>query len=94
MADISSECQPTSADELIPLVMTEMQNCIFDVVLEWTRSLNIDPAEARTLAIFMVGTIFGVVALWGKDGYSDETIEQLTDQIMPLLMKGLGSYID
>jgi AcrR family transcriptional regulator len=94
MADISSECQPTSADELIPLVMTEMQNCIFDVVLDWTRSLNIDPVEAKTLAIFMVGTIFGVVALWGKDGYSDETIEQLTDQIMPLLMKGVGSYID
>ena len=94
MAKISSECKPTSADELIPLIMTEMQNCIFDVVHAWTGDLNIAQAEARTLTIFTAGTIFGAVALWGQHGYPDESIEQLADQVMPLLTVGVSQYTD
>ena len=94
MAKISSECKPTSVDELIPLIMTEMQNSIFDVVLAWTSDLDITQAEARTLTIFTAGTIFGAVALWGQHGYPDESIEQLADQIMPLLTSGVVHYTD
>ena len=94
MTKISSECKPTSVDELIPLIMTEMQNCIFDVVLAWTGDLNIAQAEARTLTIFTAGTIFGAVALWGQHGHPDESIEQLAEQIMPLLTAGVSRYTD
>jgi hypothetical protein len=71
-----------------------MQNSIFDVVLAWTNDLSIAQAEARTLTTFAAGTIFGAVVLWGQHRYPDESIEQLADQIMPLLTAGVGHYTD
>lgn len=93
MAKVSNECQPTSVDELVPLIMTEMQNSIHEIVLAWANDLNISKADADMLAMFTAGSIFGAVALWGQCSYGGLSIEQLADQIMPLLMNGLSSYI-
>ena len=92
MSRISNDCKPTSVDELIPLIMTEMQNSIFDVVRAWTDDLGGSEAEARTLAMFAAGTIFGSVVLWGQSSYSKQTVNQLAEQLMPLLMNGVSQY--
>jgi len=55
MMKTSNDCQPTSMGELIPLVMTEMQNSIHEVVLVWANKLKISKTEEKTLTIFKAG---------------------------------------
>ncbi|MEL6408647.1 MAG: TetR/AcrR family transcriptional regulator [Chloroflexota bacterium] len=92
MVKISQDCQPTSMSELIPLIMTEMQNSIHEVVLAWMNKLNISKAEASTLAMFIAGAVFGAVALWGQQSDSKQRSDEFANQIIPLLMVGVGQY--
>lgn len=92
---LSGECGPTPTDGLLPLIMTEMQNAIYDIMLTWTNALGTtsDAAhQSETLAMFMAGTIIGTVTLWKQHAYPDTTVEQLADQMLPLLMDGVGRF--
>ena len=89
MVKISEDCQPTSIDELVPLIMTEMQNSIFEIVLGWADDVAVSKSEARTLAMFTAGAIFGAVVIWGQDINNRQRIEDLANEIMPFLIKGI-----
>lgn len=92
---ISHECTPTPLDDLLPLIMTEMQNSIYDVTLRWAENLPQTQRGERspeTVAMVSAGTIFGSVNLWGQDKRG-LTIDQLADEIMPLLMDGIGALV-
>lgn len=91
MMKISEDCQPTSMDELIPLIMTEMQDSIHELVFTWASDLKISKSEVKTLAMFTAGTVFGTVALWGQHSDAQLSIDQLADRVMPLLMDGIGA---
>lgn len=95
MLKISDDCLPTPVDDLLPLIMTQMQNSIYAVTLTWAHNLpptgeNAPPPEA--LAMVSAGTVFGSVNLWAQEtrGLS---IEQLADQIMPFLLDGIGMFV-
>lgn len=94
MMKVSDECQPTSMGELVPLIMTEMQDSIHEIVLAWTNELMISKADAKTLAMFTAGAVFGAVALWGQQSDSRQSIDDLANQIMPLLMMGVRQYTE
>ncbi|MEO0599276.1 MAG: TetR/AcrR family transcriptional regulator [Chloroflexota bacterium] len=89
MRKISEDCQPTSMGELVPLIMTEMQNSILEIVLEWVSSMTIPKTQRRKLAIFTAGAIFGSVVIWGQQVDEEQTIEDLVDQTMPFLVEGI-----
>ena len=94
MVKISNDCQQTSMGELVPVFMKEMQHSIHEVVSLWTNTLTISKAEAKTLAIFTTGAIFGAGLLWIQQSDNTQSIDELADQIMPLLMEGIRQYTD
>jgi AcrR family transcriptional regulator len=94
MTRITDDCQQTSMDELIPVFMTEMQNSIHEVVSLWANTLTISKAEAKTLAMFTTGAVFGAGLLWIQQSDNTQSIDELADQIMPLLMEGIRQYTD
>ena len=71
-----------------------MEQSIHEVVSSWANTLTISKAEAKTLAMFTTGAIFGVGILWGQQSDNTQSIDELADQIMPLLMEGIGRYTD
>ena len=91
MMKTSNECQPTSMGELIPLIMTEIQNSIYEIVLAWTDGLNISKVQAKTLAMFTAGAILGAIVLWSQDTQR-MNIDELADHIMPMLLDGARLY--
>ena len=94
MAKITDDCQQTSMGELVPVFMNEMQGSIHEVVSSWTNTLTISKAEAKTLAMFTTGAIFGAGLLWVQQSDNTQSIDELADQIMPLLMEGIRGYTD
>ena len=94
MMRISNDCQKTSMGELIPVFMKEMEQSIHEVVSSWADTLTISEAEAKTLAMFTTGAIFGSGIIWGQQSDNTQSIDELADQIMPLLMEGIGRYTD
>ena len=92
MVKISEDCQPTSMGELVPLIMTEMQNSILEIVSEWADDIAIPKSEARTLAMFTAGAIFGAVVIWGQQVDTRQSIEDLANRIMPFLIKGINIF--
>lgn len=94
MTSISDNCQQVSTGELVPVFMKVMQHIIYEIVLSWTNTLDISDTEAKTLAMFTTGAIFGSALLWGQQPDNTQSIEELADQIMPLLMEGIRPYID
>ena len=94
MMRISNDCQQTSMGELVPVFMKEMEHSIHEVVSLWANTLTISKAEAKTLAMFTTGAIFGAGLLWGQQSDNRQSIDELADQIMPLLMEGIGQYTD
>jgi len=83
-----------SMGELIPVFMKEMEHSIHEVVSLWVNTLTISKAEAKTLAMFTTGAIFGAGFLWGQQSDNTQSIEEFADQIMPLLMEGIRRYTD
>ncbi|MEO1290219.1 MAG: TetR/AcrR family transcriptional regulator [Chloroflexota bacterium] len=94
MTKVANDCQPTSMGELVPLIMTEMQDSIHEIVMAWTSELMISKVAAKTLAMFTAGAVFGVVTLWGQQSDSRQRIDDLANQIMPLLMMGVRQYTE
>ena len=94
MMRISNDCQQTSMGELIPVFMKEMEQSIHEVVSLWTNTLTIPKAEAKTLAMFTTGAIFGAGLLWGQQSDNRQNVDELADKIMPLLMDGIRQYTD
>ncbi|MEM7343696.1 MAG: TetR/AcrR family transcriptional regulator [Chloroflexota bacterium] len=94
MMRISDDCQKTSMGELIPVFMKEMELSIHEVVSSWVKTLPISEAEAKTVTLFTTGAIFGAGLLWGQQSGNTQSIDDLADQMMPLLMGGIGEYID
>ncbi|MBV7337881.1 TetR/AcrR family transcriptional regulator [Chloroflexi bacterium TSY] len=94
MMRISDDCQRTSMGELIPVFMKEMEHSIYEVVSLWASTLTISKAEAKTLAMFTAGAIFGAGLLWGQQSDNRQSIDELADQVMPLLMEGIRQYTD
>ena len=94
MMRISNDCQQTSMGELIPVFMKEMEHSIHAVVSLWVNTLTISKAEAKTVAMFTTGAIFGAGLLWGQQSDKTQSIDELADQIMPLLMEGIRRYTD
>ena len=92
MTGISNNCQQVSMGELIPVFMKEMEHSIYEVVSLWANTLTISKAEAKTLAMFTTGAIFGAVLLWGQQSDNTQSIDELADQIMPLLMEGVRRH--
>ena len=74
--------------------MKEMQHSIHAVVSSWANNLTIAKAEAKTLATFTTGAIFGAGLIWVQQSENKQSIDDLADQIMPLLTEGIGSYIE
>ncbi len=91
MTRISNECQQTSMGELVSVFMNEMQQSLHEVVSSWVGGLEISPEEANTVAMYTTGTIFGAVLIWIQQTEGKQSIEELADQMMPLLMEGIGS---
>lgn len=94
MTKISDDCQKTSMGELIPVFMKEMEHSIYEVVSLWTNTLTLSEAEAKAVAMFTTGAIFGAGLLWGQQSDNRQSIDELADQIMPLLMDGIRPYTD
>ena len=94
MTKISNDCQQTSMGELLPVIIKEMQNSIHEVVSSWANTLTISKAEAKTLAMFTTGAVFGAVSLWGQQSDNTQSIDELADQIMPLLIESIRRYTD
>ena len=94
MTGISNNCQQVSMGDLIPVFMQEMEHSIYEVVSLWANTLTISKTEAKTLAMFTTGAIFGAVLLWRQQPNNTQSIEDLADQIMPLLMEGVQRYTD
>lgn len=94
MANITNDCQKTSMGELVPVFMNEMQGSIHEVVSSWTNTLTISKAEANTVAMFTAGAIFGAGLLWVQQSDNTQSIDELADQIMPLLMEGIRQHSD
>lgn len=91
MTKISNDCQQTSVGELVPVFMNEMQHSIHEIVSDWANALTISREEAETVAMFTTGTIFGAILLWIQQPEDKQTVEDLADQMMPLLLDGIGS---
>ena len=94
MMRISNDCQQTSMGELIPVFMKEMEHSIHEVVSLWANTLTISKAEAKAVAMFTTGAIFGVGLLWAQQADNIQSIDELADKTMPLLMGGIGRYTD
>ena len=94
MTKISNDCQKTSMGELIPVFMKEMQHSIHEVVSLWANTLTLPKAEAKTLAMFTTGAVFGAGLLWAQQPDNPQSIDELADQMMPLLMDGIRQYTD
>ncbi|MEM7335715.1 MAG: TetR/AcrR family transcriptional regulator [Chloroflexota bacterium] len=92
MLKINKDCKPTSTSELTPLIMVELQNGIYETVLNWTKQLD-SAVATNKLAIFTSGLIFGGVTLWGQHFMNDLSIEQFTNQIIPMLIEGVGKSL-
>lgn len=92
MTRILNDCRQTSMDELLPVIMKEMQISIYEVVSVWANTLTISKIEAKTVAIFTTGVIFGAVSFWGQESDNTQSIEELADEIMPLLMEGIRQH--
>ena len=92
MRKISNDCQQTSMGELVPVFMKEMQHSIHEVVSRWANTLTTSKAEAKALALFTTGTVFGAGLLWVQQSDDTQSIDELADQIMPLLMEGIKQY--
>ncbi|MEM7117557.1 MAG: TetR/AcrR family transcriptional regulator [Chloroflexota bacterium] len=94
MTKISNDCQKTSMGELTPVFMKEMEHSIHEIVSLWTDTLTISKAEAKAVAMFTTGAIFGAGLLWGQQSENRQSIDELAGQIMPLLMDGIRPYTD
>ena len=94
MTGISNNCQQVSMGELMPVFMKEMEYSIYEVVSLWANTLTISKADAKTLAMFTTGAIFGAVLLWIQQSDNTQSIDELADQIMPMLMEGIKQYTD
>ncbi len=92
MTKILGDCQQSPTDELTPVIMQELQDSLYEAVLLWANTLEISKADAKALAMFTAGVVFGAVWQWGKQPDQQQSIEDLADQMMPLLTDGIRRY--
>lgn len=88
-----SHCAPSRHDESSMMMMMQAQNCISDVILKWVAgSSRHSVPELVTMASSWA--IFGTVHQWAHNK-SERRISaaQLTDQLLTVLIDGLGAYL-
>jgi len=92
MTNISNDCSKVPNDELRPLINAQSQSAIYEVVKMWVSNLPTS-TETDNLALLIAGTIIGTTTLWQQNQHLALSAEQLADQLMPLIMNGIGNHL-